>query len=157
MVLRPAPPARRSGFLGRRRGAAGPRAGLRGARHARRRRAPTQVRARRRPFGAGRLRRARRSRRMVRQAHHLALYALMENLNLNTEVERVNATALTLRQKDIALLSAKGLPNADVARRLNITPNTLKDYFKDIYARIEIKSHQQLVARLSADQPFALG
>lgn len=94
---------------------------------------------------------------MVRQAHHLALYALMENLNLNTEVERVNATALTLRQKDIALLSAKGLPNADVARRLNITPNTLKDYFKDIYARIEIKSHQQLVARLSADQPFALG
>ncbi|MDM0118019.1 LuxR C-terminal-related transcriptional regulator [Variovorax sp. J22R133] len=72
-------------------------------------------------------------------------------------LERVNATALTMRQKEIALLSVKGLPNAEVARRLNITPNTLKDYFKDIYARLEINSHQQLVARLSSDRPTAIG
>jgi len=72
-------------------------------------------------------------------------------------LQRVNATELTMRQKEIALLSVKGTPNADLARQLNITPNTLKDYFKDIYARLEINSHQQLVARLSADQPVAVG
>jgi len=66
-------------------------------------------------------------------------------------LERINATELTVRQKEIALLSVKGLPNAEVARQLNITPNTLKDYFKTIYARLEINSHQQLVERLSAD------
>jgi DNA-binding NarL/FixJ family response regulator len=66
-------------------------------------------------------------------------------------LERVNATDLTMRQKEIALLSAKGMPNPDIARQLNITPQTLKDYFKAIYARLEINSHQQLVERLSAD------
>ena len=66
-------------------------------------------------------------------------------------LDRVNATGLTVRQKEIALLSAKGLPNAEVARRLHITPNTLKDYFKAIYTRLDINSHQQLVERLSAD------
>lgn len=70
-------------------------------------------------------------------------------------LERVNATELTLRQKEIALLSVKGLPNAEVARRLNITPNTLKDYFKAIYMRLDINSHQQLVERLSADLAVA--
>jgi DNA-binding CsgD family transcriptional regulator len=72
-------------------------------------------------------------------------------------LERVNATSLTTRQKEIALLSAKGTPNADIARRLNITPQTLKDYFKAIYARLEINSHQQLVERLSADAAVAAG
>ncbi|CAN7763422.1 helix-turn-helix transcriptional regulator [Variovorax sp. LjRoot84] len=72
-------------------------------------------------------------------------------------LERVNATELSTRQKEIALLSAKGVPNAELARRLNITPNTLKDYFKAIYARLEINSHHQLVERLSADQPIAVG
>ena len=66
-------------------------------------------------------------------------------------LERVNATSLTMRQKEIALLSAKGTPNPTIARQLNITPQTLKDYFKAIYARLEINSHQQLVERLSAD------
>ena len=65
---------------------------------------------------------------------------------------RVNATNLTVRQKEIALLSAKGLSNAEVARRLHITHNTLKDYFKAIYTRLEINSHQQLVERLSTDR-----
>ena len=70
-------------------------------------------------------------------------------------LERVNATDLTLRQKEIALLSAKGLPNPVIARQLNITPQTLKDYFKAIYARLEINSHQQLVERLSTDAATA--
>lgn len=66
-------------------------------------------------------------------------------------LERVNATDLTLRQKEIAMLSARGVPNADIARQLCITPHTLKDYFKAIYARLEINSHQQLVQRLAGD------
>ena len=70
-------------------------------------------------------------------------------------LERINATELTTRQKEIALLSVKGLPNAEVARQLNITSNTLKDYFKSIYARLEINSHQQLVERLSGDPSLA--
>jgi DNA-binding CsgD family transcriptional regulator len=67
-------------------------------------------------------------------------------------LERVNATTLTTRQKEIALLSLKGLPNAQIARQLSITPHTLKDYFKGIYARLEINSHHELVQRLASDE-----
>ncbi|WP_341890429.1 helix-turn-helix transcriptional regulator [Variovorax sp. YR752] len=65
-------------------------------------------------------------------------------------LERINATTLTARQKEIALLSAKGLANAQIASQLNISPHTLKEYFKDIYSRLEINSQRQLVERLSA-------
>lgn len=71
-------------------------------------------------------------------------------------LERINATSLTMRQKEIALLSIKGMPNAQIARQLNISPHTLKDYLKDLYARLEINSHRQLVERLSVD-PAPLG
>lgn len=64
---------------------------------------------------------------------------------------RVNDTGLSHRQKEVALLSARGLPNAQIARQLNLTPQTVKDYFKEIYARLEINSHQELLRRLSAD------
>jgi DNA-binding CsgD family transcriptional regulator len=67
-------------------------------------------------------------------------------------LERVNATSLTTRQKEIALLSLQGLPNAQIARRLSISPHTLKDYYKGIYARLEINSHHELVQRLGSDE-----
>lgn len=62
---------------------------------------------------------------------------------------RVNDTGLSNRQKEVALLSARGLPNAQIARQLNLTPQTVKDYFKEIYARLQINSHQELLQRLS--------
>ncbi len=68
-------------------------------------------------------------------------------------LERVNATALSMRQKEVALLSAKGLANAQIAQQLNLTPQTVKDYFKDIYARLEINSREELVQRLSDEAP----
>ena len=66
-------------------------------------------------------------------------------------LERVNATALSMRQKEVALLSAKGLVHAQIARQLNLTPQTVKDYFKDIYLRLEIGSRHELLQRLGAD------
>jgi DNA-binding CsgD family transcriptional regulator len=68
-------------------------------------------------------------------------------------LERVNATALSTRQKEVALLSAKGLPNAQIAQQLNLAPQTVKDYFKDIYSRLEINSREELVQRLSDEAP----
>jgi DNA-binding CsgD family transcriptional regulator len=65
-------------------------------------------------------------------------------------LEQVNATGLSLRQKEVALLGAKGLPNAQIARQLNLTPQTVKDYFKDIYLRLQINSREELLQRLAA-------
>lgn len=61
----------------------------------------------------------------------------------------VNAAPLTLRLKEIALLGALGHSNAQIARRLGITPLTLKDYTKELYARLAVSSRQELVDRLA--------
>lgn len=68
-------------------------------------------------------------------------------------LERVNATNLSARQKDVALLSAKGLSNERIAQQLNLTPQTVKDYFKAIYGRLGINSQRELQDRLSIDAP----
>ena len=65
-------------------------------------------------------------------------------------LERVNATGLTMRQKEIVLLSVQGVANAQIARRLGISPHTLKDHQKDIYQRLDINSHHELVERLAS-------
>jgi DNA-binding CsgD family transcriptional regulator len=54
-----------------------------------------------------------------------------------------------MRQKEVVLLSVQGMPNAQIARRLGISPHTLKDHQKDIYQRLHINSHHELVERLA--------
>lgn len=66
-------------------------------------------------------------------------------------LERVNAIDLSPRQKEIALLSARGLCNAEIADRLGLSPHTLKDHFKAIYARLAINSQRELAALLMSD------
>lgn len=66
---------------------------------------------------------------------------------------RVNELPLSARQKDVALLSAQGLSNAEIAGRLGVSSNTLKDYFKAIYQRLGINSQPQLVERLGGGAP----
>lgn len=66
-------------------------------------------------------------------------------------LERVSQAPLTARQKDIVLLSARGLTNAEIARHLSISPHTLKDYMKDIYGRLEVNSHRALLERITPE------
>lgn len=66
-------------------------------------------------------------------------------------LDRINRIDLSARQKEVVLLSAKGLSNAQIAEQMNITALTLKDYFRSIYTRLDISSHQQLLELLSVD------
>lgn len=66
-------------------------------------------------------------------------------------LEQVNRLDLSPRQKEIALLSARGLSNADITRQLKLSPHTLKDHFKAIYTRLQINSQRELVELLSRD------
>lgn len=67
-------------------------------------------------------------------------------------LERVNTLDLSPRQKEIALLSARGLSNAEITHRLGLSPHTLKDHFKSIYARLVINSQRELTALLTTDE-----
>lgn len=64
-------------------------------------------------------------------------------------LDNINKTSLSVRQKEVVLLSLRGMPNGQIASRMGIKPLTLKDYWKAIYARLEINSHQELEDRFS--------
>ena len=65
-------------------------------------------------------------------------------------LENVNTLELTPRQKEVVLLTGRGLPNAQIARDMRITVLTLKDHLKDIYARLGVGSREQLLERITA-------
>lgn len=67
-------------------------------------------------------------------------------------LERINDIDLSPRQKEIALLSARGFSNAEIALRLGLSPHTLKDHFKAIYLRLTINSQRELAALLLSDE-----
>jgi DNA-binding CsgD family transcriptional regulator len=66
-------------------------------------------------------------------------------------LDRVSKIDLSIRQREVVLLSARGLSNAKIAAQMNISPHTLKDYFKTIYGRLGITSQQQLMELLAID------
>ncbi|CCQ89676.1 hypothetical protein NITGR_150044 [Nitrospina gracilis 3/211] len=55
---------------------------------------------------------------------------------------------LTPREMETAILAGDGLDDVDIAQRLFISPNTLKNHFKSIYRKLDVHSRTQLVARL---------
>ena len=67
-------------------------------------------------------------------------YTLM-NLNLQK-------AGLTPREVEVAILIGDGLEDSDIAQRLFIAPNTLKNHLKSIYKKLDVHSRTQLAAPL---------
>lgn len=57
-------------------------------------------------------------------------------------------TALTPRQREVVLLVAEGLTNAEIARRLWISPGTVRRHLENAFARLEVHTRTAAVARL---------
>lgn len=54
--------------------------------------------------------------------------------------------ALTPRETQILALAANGLATADIAGELSITPQTVRNHFKNIFAKLGVRSRAQAVA-----------
>lgn len=57
-----------------------------------------------------------------------------------------DAHALTRREREVLTLVAQGLCNADVADRLCIAENTVKNHVRSLYAKLDLSSQRELVA-----------
>lgn len=64
-------------------------------------------------------------------------------------VEHLDAT-LSRRERDVLVLVAQGVRNGDIARRLFISPNTVKFHIKRIHRALGVGSRAELLARLYA-------
>lgn len=65
-------------------------------------------------------------------------------MHKSLEEERRLLGELTLREQDVLKLIAKGLSNSDIAKRLFISPHTVKNHVSNIYRKIGIDDRTQV-------------
>ncbi|HKC27524.1 MAG TPA: helix-turn-helix transcriptional regulator [Jatrophihabitans sp.] len=63
----------------------------------------------------------------------------------------VEAYSLTPREQEITRAVARGLSNPDIAAELYLSPHTVRDHLKAIFAKVGVGSRGELVAKLFAE------
>lgn len=61
---------------------------------------------------------------------------------------KLRTLTLTRRQHEIVLLVVRGLSNRDIAERLFVTEQTVKDHLHDVFERFGIKRRTELLSRV---------
>ncbi|WP_181321980.1 helix-turn-helix transcriptional regulator [Trinickia symbiotica] len=61
---------------------------------------------------------------------------------------RVAADSLTPREHAIAAQIAQGLTHKEIARRLDLSPATVRNQIQSIHERLDVRNNAQLVAKL---------
>ena len=64
----------------------------------------------------------------------------------------IDAYGLTKREGEITRLVLRGLSTAEVSEELHITPNTVRDHFKAIFDKTDVRSRRELVGQVFAQQ-----
>ncbi len=65
---------------------------------------------------------------------------------------RLEAHGATAREREVATLIARGLTNPEIAETLVLSPHTVQDHVKSLFAKLDVSSRQELVARVFLDE-----
>jgi DNA-binding NarL/FixJ family response regulator len=82
-------------------------------------------------------------------ASQLVRYLTGEAAQAGVEGQALNR--LTERQRDVAMLVAEGLSNAEIARRLFLSPATVKSHLTAVMRRLDIRTRTQLAILIHRD------
>jgi DNA-binding CsgD family transcriptional regulator len=63
----------------------------------------------------------------------------------------VEAYCLTVREQEITRAVARGLSNREIAAELFLSPHTVRDHLKAVFAKVGVASRGELVAKLFAE------
>lgn len=63
----------------------------------------------------------------------------------------IEAYGLTLREQDITQALARGLSNVEIAAAHHLSPHTVRDHLKAVFAKVGVSTRGELVAKLFAD------
>lgn len=64
----------------------------------------------------------------------------------------MHAYGLTTRELEITQCLSRGLGTAEIAAALFISPHTVRDHVKAVFAKVGVSSRRELVARLYTEQ-----
>jgi DNA-binding CsgD family transcriptional regulator len=65
---------------------------------------------------------------------------------VQTYIPRQRSSTLTPRQKDIANLIGKGFTNMEIARKLSVSINTVKNHKRLLFKKAKVKNSMELVS-----------
>ena len=65
---------------------------------------------------------------------------------------RLEVEGVTAREREVATRLAQGLTNEQIAETLVLSPHTVLDHVKSLYAKVGVSSRQELVARVFLDE-----
>jgi ATP/maltotriose-dependent transcriptional regulator MalT len=71
--------------------------------------------------------------------------AMVRDVRKRAQVELIEP--LTERESEILLLLSRGLRNKEIARELSISPRTVKRHTINLYAKLDVHSRNEAVAR----------
>jgi DNA-binding CsgD family transcriptional regulator len=63
----------------------------------------------------------------------------------------IEAYQLTEREQEVTRAVARGLSNAEIAAALHLSPHTVRDHLKAVFAKVGVGSRGELVAKLFAE------
>jgi DNA-binding CsgD family transcriptional regulator len=63
--------------------------------------------------------------------------------------------SLTRSEREITKLVGEGLRNADIARRLFISPRTVQSHLTRVFMKLGVRSRTELLARAARENEFA--
>ena len=69
----------------------------------------------------------------------------------------LNSEVLSVREREVMLLAAKGLANKVIARELNVAEGTVKLHLHKVYQKLGIKSRFALAVRVGNLPPKPTG
>lgn len=84
---------------------------------------------------------------------------LLGAMRESATIDKGLLTELTERERDVLELLAAGLPNSEIARRLFLSTNTVRNHVSNLFAKLHVSSRAEamLVARRAGVAPGAYG